>query len=786
MWIKEYSNEQYAGVRGQSVRFEPGINVVLGDNEAGKSTMITGIYDTLTRSHRIDGRRDKEFIAGRFPSGGANSIDGSVRLCAGGHDVVVKKEWDKSGADSRTVLITDGVKTTGTAAEEQLRRLLSFSGAIYDNIIFGRQNNEDEICRWLFSFMDDSPAKKTDDAVAEARERISGAISAAGGISEDRFAERLNTLIDALSGKWDFTADRPSNGRGISNPWKNGAGEIVRAYYALEEKRAALNAAELALDAFYKNGQALEEKKALRESCRQQQKALSEKKADAVRGDSLRRELARMEQDCSELNQAAGNWPLLLEEQRVLERLSLELAEKRRREARAQAEAGLAKAEELSAGIAALADAMAGMENISMHCKECAKLSADARASRGILGSGKLHARIRMLDGRTGVLRSASGETLDLSGTMDADLDGYVEITIPGVAELVVAPQNVDVHALHQQIEEADRRIAAILSQYCAHELTDLERMADQYLENSRRMDALRRELDQIPVDEYRAAVQISVDPALDVREDLDGVIAARLRSSGFGSLDGRIGAIRQAVASYCEKYASPQALCEKLAALTKSCEETRRQLALLPAGIPSAVALDEQDRRLESQITRLNREIEDLSKSLGGCDDIDLELLERETEECRLLWEQKKALCQNYCTIRRDFQALQDSSGGKYEAFFDLFNHHLAIVTDGRVTVGADRQFASGGNSGLRGDLLSRGTRQTVLLAFRLALLDYYYGDGGGVVVLDDVLLDMDPVRRANAARLIAGFAQRHQVIFTTCDPAVADLLGGHLIRIG
>ena len=51
--------------------------------------------------------------------------------------------------------------------------------------------------------------------------------------------------------------------------------------------------------------------------------------------------------------------------------------------------------------------------------------------------------------------------------------------------------------------------------------------------------------------------------------------------------------------------------------------------------------------------------------------------------------------------------------------------------------------------------------------------------------MVLDDVLLDMDPTRRANAARLIQQFAQTHQVLFTTCDPAIAALLGGHQIRL-
>ena len=785
MWIKEYSNEQYAGVHQQDVRFQPGVNVILGDNEAGKSTMIAGIYDTLTKSHKIDGRREKDFIAQRFPSGGANSIDGTVCLEADGRQLVVKKEWDKSGADNRAVLMVDGAKITGAAAEAKLKELLQFSGAIYDNIVFGRQNNEEEILRWLYSFLDDS-GKKTDDAVAEARERVSGAISAAGGISEDKLLERLNGIIDALSGKWDMEADRPLNGRGLSNPWKNGAGEIVKAYYAFEEKRTARDDAQRALEAFSKNEQALEEKKLRREALRQEQKALAGKKADAVKGDSLKRDLSRLTQEDQELEQAAQAWPRRLEEQRLLEQLAGELAEKQRREAKTRAEAGLAQAQQLTDEIRRLTAATEGLEDIPQQVKLCRRLAADISASRGTLSSGKLHAQVKLLSGHTGTMQSASGEAVSLAQCAEADVDGYVKITIPGVAEVMVAPQNIDVAGLQARIQEGERQISEILNRYQAQDVSALEARSEQYLEDQRSCDSRKKELSLLPVDEYeRDAREIQTDPALPVRENLEEAVAAQLRGSGFHSLDGRLGAVQQALEGYQEKYGSPEALRQRQASLSDSRGEIRRQLELLPTDVPSAQELEQQDRRYESQIQLLNQEIETLSKALGSCDDIDLEALEQEMEECRRVWEQKKALCRSYCTIRQDFLELQDTGGGKYDAFFEHFNRNLAAITGGQLEVSDDQLFTSRGNPGLRSDLLSRGTRQTVLLAFRLSLLEYYFPQEGGVVVLDDVLLDMDPSRRENAVRLIQAFAQRHQVIFTTCDPAIAQLLGGHLIHI-
>ena len=45
--------------------------------------------------------------------------------------------------------------------------------------------------------------------------------------------------------------------------------------------------------------------------------------------------------------------------------------------------------------------------------------------------------------------------------------------------------------------------------------------------------------------------------------------------------------------------------------------------------------------------------------------------------------------------------------------------------------------------------------------------------------------LVDFDPQRRAEAARILAEFAAERQLLITTCDPATARLLGGNLIPL-
>ena len=79
----------------------------------------------------------------------------------------------------------------------------------------------------------------------------------------------------------------------------------------------------------------------------------------------------------------------------------------------------------------------------------------------------------------------------------------------------------------------------------------------------------------------------------------------------------------------------------------------------------------------------------------------------------------------------------------------------------------------------------MSEGTKETVSLAFRLAVLDHLFPEGGGVIVFDDPFTDMDADRTVQSCELIKECAQRHQVIFLTCKEEYADMLCGNEIRM-
>lgn len=77
------------------------------------------------------------------------------------------------------------------------------------------------------------------------------------------------------------------------------------------------------------------------------------------------------------------------------------------------------------------------------------------------------------------------------------------------------------------------------------------------------------------------------------------------------------------------------------------------------------------------------------------------------------------------------------------------------------------------------RTDHLSRGTAEQLYLALRLALVSQLGEVGSGLpVLMDDILVNFDPERRNGAAGAIVDVARQRQVIVFTCHPETADLL--------
>ena len=72
--------------KDKSLEFTDGLNVLLGNNESGKSTLIEGIHAAMFKATKQDRRSvaDKTFYAKFMPLPDGDSIDSRLVLACGG------------------------------------------------------------------------------------------------------------------------------------------------------------------------------------------------------------------------------------------------------------------------------------------------------------------------------------------------------------------------------------------------------------------------------------------------------------------------------------------------------------------------------------------------------------------------------------------------------------------------------------------------------------------------------------------------------------------------------
>lgn len=120
------------------------------------------------------------------------------------------------------------------------------------------------------------------------------------------------------------------------------------------------------------------------------------------------------------------------------------------------------------------------------------------------------------------------------------------------------------------------------------------------------------------------------------------------------------------------------------------------------------------------------------------------------------------------------------------------LASENFTLLTGGRyrrvfIPTGEDRELrVSDGERDWSAAQLSRGTREQLYLAFRLAVVrDFGETRGALPLIVDDVLVNFDPERARGAIRLLARFSTQHQVIAFTCHPWLREAFAAEGARV-
>lgn len=792
MNIKTIKTRQFAGIKNKEVELESGLNILVGNNETGKSTLIELIYQMLYRNSKLSKREDKDFFEKYIPSNEKGDVvDGTLVFTTSEGEYTLNKKW---GVVSECELVdSDG---NITANEEKIREIVAaeliYKQGLYDDVVFVSQNNKLNVVEHILNKLDKKAAVKQDLVSIIAAEGM----TSTEGISPEDIEKIIQSKLDALSGHWDFVMDGPEKRRGIENPWAKDVGIILKSYYQLAELEEKLRKGEMVEKAIEADNIKIHEAKKKFEE-HSAEKYEYEKYAEILAtyksGMKLRQEY-KIKQE--EINRDLISYPELIKSYEKAVELDV-----------------LLKAEKIINSYRSIE----GMKNKLSEARALVdgKMKVDAdderrltEAETAIIG---LNARLSNLDLAASIKKLgtadiivksvATGKNIDIS-TGNFDINETVEITIPGIMNLIITARGVDVEEIKKQLAEATAGYNAILNKYKVLNIKELRAKKEEYAELLKRFEFVNEEYNRLTTGVELSKLELEYNEVKGKEEQFTGLnekIEELCKSEPITSF---IAKQEQKIEIIRDKYGKDDTVNAMKSCLSKveieigKLDSIEDDAANIPEKYLKLTDLDEYKSYLNSNIDNANHNIKEAEavlredeRKLGDValddlriyiDDAALELQRHKDEYER--WKHILEVLENTREIMAGESTMPDVK--------ERFARYLSVITEGRIVLQSmddnmDINIYSGNNP-IKYAILSEGTKDTIALAFRLAILEHLFPEGGGLVVFDDPFTEMDESRTRQACRLVQKFADTgNQVIFVTCDNKYRQLLSGKLIEI-
>lgn len=797
MKIKRVECDQFAGVQGRELEFDDGLNIVVGDNESGKSTMVDLIYQILFKDVKLDGRSDSDFMDKYFPkkvSGPQGDvIDGVLVFETANGKYKLKKEWEK-GEGSCRLTLPDGTSIKGDLAiNEVLAGELKHRAGVYNEIVFASQKRDQIAVESIMRVL----SKKT-DSLSETRADLTDTLTQAtletGGVSLEKIEKTLKENMRNLDGRWDRSADAPEGGAKratYKNAWTVGAGLIVKAYYEMDRVRDMQTQAEDVERAVEAEKAQIRELQKLKKEIEAEKASFQKFRGMLGQRSLLSKAIKDQEERIAEQEGVLKKWPGLCAD-------LIKARELRTKREQAAAHELYVRAK---AAWQELADKKAAFEKLgevdSADIKELRELLTKKPKEESKLAGINLVAQIKQLGTVPIEVKSVScGNALEVVDG-EINITEAVDITVPSVLEMQLRPQGVDVEAVKCSIRQIESEISAIYEKYGIHDIDELQSMADAYSAARQDVERLALNLEKILGDNTWEAVKAANDAVpvgIETASEIDRQIADLC---GSKSVDAFIGGLDATLSDYEEKYGSIEKLGAAIDNVKKEKDVNQAKLGSMdeiPEEFQGIDDPDGYDADLQAEIDNYDSQVEDhddklrhAERNLGekSAEEYSDELQEKEAE-----FETRKVEYEHWLNIYNVFCRLKEQTvGNPVEDIAERFGKYLDVITEGSLELNEmDEQMAvklASGIHALTYDILSAGTKDTISLAFRLAMLEHLYPEGDGLAVFDDPFTDMDPKRVSQSCRLIQKFAENNQVIFITCDEKYEKLLTGNVISV-
>ncbi len=809
MIIRKVQLEPFGGFSRLACDFEGGLNVVLGPNEAGKTTLVNAIYAALFIPPDVKKNSQdwKNIISRYLPHPHGDTARVTLEFTGSGEEDRFRLScaWGAE-REARLLMGAGGELTDQQSVTRKLKQLLRHGRKTYEEVLMARQAELVDTIERI---------KENQEALSTLADMLRAVVFHSGGVSVDELEQALLERMNALESNWDFHGAAPRGGRDIDNPHRRSVGRILEQYYEVRRLQKNLKASRRAEEAYEGSIEQLQEIEAASSEIDRREREMKALETDVNRRSSLEPQLEASNLRQEQLKKITQAWPkkeertgYLLQEKEKLEKEKQKLQEEL---LASQKEQELKKKREIFRNAAQLKEELENRKEEHGRLPRVTppKMQALEKTEKELTGLraeiGGMKLKIKLFTEETLPIRVSSGlegeETLQAGGENLFEARGRFTLQAPNWSIKVQSGEK-DVEALLQRVGELEKALAQELHELGlpgTGEAREVRRRAGE-LEGKigtlqeRLQDALKGHSLQELEKELRAAGEEK--PLRD-----PGEISADLKDKEYRlqDLTRERRELEEQLQHWQDEYSDYDSLLETMLEIkgrSRAAKEELDGLAPLPEQYGDA-------REFLEQLRELREKKEDLRESLFACREEKIRaeagLLEESPEEIAAALqgaEKKLQDLKNEASalraVLKEFQRLKAELDAKtFHPLQQLFREYLYPLTGYRYRHARMENALPGGIATAEGEeprpleLLSYGTISGVALALRLAMARYLLQESRGFIVMDDPMVDLDPQRKRQAAVVLQQAAAEKQIIVTTFDPATAELLGGHRVEI-
>ncbi len=809
MKIKSFAAEIFAGINNRNYQFDDGLNILLGDNEAGKSTIINAIYASLFVSSqiRLNTTEGKEFKERFFPYPDGDYAEAEVKFEVNSSDYKFYKKW--SNSNYRGFLeLADGRRIENPAKiAEYKKEIFPYGKSTYNNIVFSRQQDVKSTLKRI-------NAEENPELIDTINSFLRRAVMELDGISIDQFRSKLENELEALTKKWNLEADAVSNSdRGINHPYKVGTGEIYDCYIAKEKLRRKIKESKINERKFEELGMKIKKLKKEEAELVKKIKKLSEIETEINQRAAVEMELKNLGEKIDKISKTAQKWPKLkaemaeLSEKRTKTKNKLKKLElEKERSIKLQRKDKInKKVEQIKAAENELQELQKLKDEAKVTPTQVEKLEAykdKITETKASLKAARLKAKLNFsASDKIRVLTGVEGEKSISEGEI-IEADGYLRIKTDQI-DIEIESAEIDFSSLKEEYILNQKKFEELKAEM---QIESLEQAREKLIEINETIRKI--EVTKNKIDELLASDKLEVlENELTELEQIEAAREIEVLSPKIEDLKAEISELNTEIKirenrinEWQEEYQSLAELESILAAKRERKENVKKnlkELASLPEEYSSSSEFINDLKAKREKREELNQSLRDKLEQHQELENLlptaSTREMESELKDLQNKFESLKNKAQNLVEIKKVFERkLEEMDQNSFKPLINSFSRNLQHLTADKYEAGKiDADFSvklkSKQNKELPGklELLSYGTYDAAALALRFAIFDNLFSNYGGFIILDDCLVNFDPERRKNAVELIKEYQKKYQIIYTTCDPERAAEFEANVIQI-